>query len=213
MQNASEQKKNEWNQFVKDAGNYYVEQSIFPNAQEDMSNQWVVTPERTADNALYILCDPHLPFNGLTASWSAHLKSLDGNLNYNGFYFIGSPHPVMGHNEHFAWSHTANKPDFADAYIVSLDPNNEEHYLLDGISKPFNIWTEIISFANGTEQQVTMRQSSDHGVFVKNLNSNIEKLPPIFDRYNPTINKGILSLTYDKHITKLKSIPQYHKYQ
>jgi len=162
----------EWNQFVKDAGNYYVEQSIFPNAQEDMSNQWVVTPERTADNALYILCDPHLPFNGLTASWSAHLKSLDGNLNYNGFYFIGSPHPVMGHNEHFAWSHTANKPDFADAYIVSLDPNNEEHYLLDGISKPFNIWTEIISFANGTEQQVTMRQSSDHGVFVKNLNSN-----------------------------------------
>ncbi|MBC8198236.1 MAG: penicillin acylase family protein [Candidatus Marinimicrobia bacterium] len=161
----------EWNQFVKDAGSYYSNQSIFPNAQEDMSNQWVITPERTADNALYILCDPHLPFNGLTASWSAHVKSLDGLLNYNGFYFIGSPHPIMGHNEHFAWSHTANKPDFADAFLVSLDPNNDEHYLLDGISKPFNLWTEIISFPNGTNQQVTIRQSPDHGVYVKMLNS------------------------------------------
>ena len=39
-----------------------------------------------------------------------------------------------------------------------------------------------------------------------NLNSHIEKLPSIFDQYNPIINEGILSLTYDKHITKLKSI-------
>lgn len=160
----------EWNQFVKDAGNYYVGQSIFSNIQEDLSNQWVVTPGRTVDDALYLLCDPHLPFNGLTASWSAHLKSLDGALNFSGFYFIGGPHPVMGHNEHFAWSHTANKPDFADAFIVSLDPNTEEHYLLDGVSKPFTIWTETIIFPNGTEQTVLMRQSSDHGVFVMNIN-------------------------------------------
>ena len=39
-----------------------------------------------------------------------------------------------------------------------------------------------------------------------NLNSHIEKLPSIFNQYNPIINEGILSLTYDKHITKLKSI-------
>ena len=39
-----------------------------------------------------------------------------------------------------------------------------------------------------------------------NLNSHIEKLPSIFDQYNPIINEGILSLTYDKHITKLKLI-------
>jgi acyl-homoserine-lactone acylase len=160
----------EWNQFVKDAGNNYLNNNIFPNTQADMSNQWVITPERTVDNALYLLCDPHLPFNGMTASWSAHLKSLDGSLNYNGFYFIGSPHPVMGHNENFAWSHTANKPDFADAYIVNLDPNIEEHYLLDGISKPFTTWTENFIFPNGNEQTVFMRQSSDHGVFVKYLN-------------------------------------------
>ena len=31
-------------------------------------------------------------------------------------------------------------------------------------------------------------------------------MPSIFDQYNPIINEGILSLTYDKHITKLKSI-------
>lgn len=160
----------EWNQFQKDASNYLTQTDILPGTKQDMSNQWVVSPERTADNALYMLCDPHLPFNGLTGTWSAHLKSADGALNYNGFFFLGGPHPVMGHNETFAWSHTANKVDFADAFLVSLDPNEEHAYLLDGISKPFNIWTEYISVSDGTVAQRTAKQSDDHGVFVQSIN-------------------------------------------
>jgi len=160
----------EWNQFQKDASNYLIQTDILPATKQDMSNQWVVSPERTADDALYMLCDPHLPFNGLTGSWSAHLKSADGTLNYNGFFFLGGPHPVMGHNETFAWSHTANKVDFADAFLVSLDPNGENHYMLDGVSKPFNTWTESIPISNGTVSHRTVKQSDDHGVFVQSIN-------------------------------------------
>jgi acyl-homoserine lactone acylase PvdQ len=161
----------EWNQFQKDASQYLTQSDILPDTEQDMSNQWVVSPERTADNALYMLCDPHLPFNGTTGSWSAHLKSADGVLNYNGFFFLGGPHPVMGHNEKFAWSHTANKVDFADAFLVSLDPSTENHYLLDGISKPFNTWAESIQVSDGTVAHRTAKQSDDHGVFVQAINN------------------------------------------
>ncbi|MBL7014363.1 MAG: penicillin acylase family protein [Candidatus Marinimicrobia bacterium] len=160
----------EWNQFQKDASHYLTQTDILPDTKQDMSNQWVVSPERTADDALYLLCDPHLPFNGLTGSWSAHLKSADGTLNYNGFFFLGGTHPVMGHNETFAWSHTANQVDFADAFLVSLDPNVQNHYLLDGISKPFNTWTETIAVAGGSSVNRTAKQSDDHGVFVQSIN-------------------------------------------
>ena len=165
----------EWAQFKKDAGNLIpLDNNIFPNIKQDMSNQWAVSPARTDDDALYMLCDPHLPFNGLTGSWSAHLKSADGALNYNGFFFLGGPHPVMGHNETFAWSHTANKVDFADAFLVSLDPNVENHYLLDGVSKPFNTWIETIAVAGGSSVNRTAKQSDDHGVFIQEINSNID---------------------------------------
>jgi ABC-2 type transport system ATP-binding protein len=38
------------------------------------------------------------------------------------------------------------------------------------------------------------------------LNCKIKKIPQSFNKYNPILNKNILSLTYDKNLIKLKSI-------
>ena len=136
---------------------------------EEASNQWAVAPFRTRDNSGYLLCDPHLPLGEFGGSYEAHLISRDGALDFEGSF--GGPYAGMGHNRHIAWSHTSNSPDFADAYVVTLDPEDSNRYLLDGVSKPFTEWREIIKIAGEPADTVTFRMSPDHGVVMRSLDA------------------------------------------
>ncbi|HGY54816.1 MAG TPA: T9SS type A sorting domain-containing protein [Caldithrix abyssi] len=176
----------EYFQFQQDAGALLKSSEQISASYEGMSNQWALTPARTADKAAYLLCDPHLPFEGITASWQAHLISRDGKLDFEGIFFEGTIFPSMGHNRSMAWSFTSNRPDFADAFVVKLDPNTPDHYLLDGQSKAFNTRQEIIEINDQPSDTVLIRQSDDVGVEIKLLDNNeslfaklqIEKEPP-----------------------------------
>ena len=57
--------------------------------------------------------------------------SEDG-LNINGGLFPGSPVIFIGHNKYLGWSHTVNDPDLVDVYELSINPDNEYQYQLDG---------------------------------------------------------------------------------
>ena len=145
----------------------FKKESSDTTSVEDASNQWAIAPFRTRDNAGYLLCDPHLPLGEFGGSYEAHLISRDGVLDYEGTF--GGPYTGMGHNRHIAWSHTSNSPDFADAYIVTLDPADSNRYLLDGVSKPFTVWQEVIKIAGEAPDTMTFRKSADHGVVMQTL--------------------------------------------
>jgi penicillin amidase/acyl-homoserine-lactone acylase len=49
----------------------------------------------------------------------------------SGGLFPGSPVVFKGYNENLAWSHTVNSPDLVDIYELTINPNNENQYLLD----------------------------------------------------------------------------------
>ena len=135
-------------------------------SDNSLSNQWAVTPDLTSDGAGYLLCDPHLPFNGITSTYHAHILSNDGAINFEGLFFEGFNVPAMGHNAHIAWSFTANTPDYSDAFNVKIDPSDSTRYMLDGISKPFTIDTIFIEVAGQAEPLIRYSyKSPDHGVF------------------------------------------------
>ncbi len=162
----------QWFEFSRDAGALLdgnAQNMAQQPARPENSNQWAIAPPNTADGATYVLIDPHLPFDGLPASYEAHLISRDSELDFEGRFAVGSPYTVSGHNRFVAFSGTSNTPDFADAYVVLLDPNDPNAYLLDGQSKPFTTWKETFSIAAQPDSTITFKASQDHGVVVKRL--------------------------------------------
>ncbi len=134
------------------------------------SNPWAIGLRLKRDGAGYLLCDPHLPFEQFFGgSYEAHLLSRDGLLDFEGCF--NGPYAMMGHNRHLAWSHTYNSPDCADAYLLELDPQDPNRYLLDGESWPFEVWQEIIPVAGAEPDTETFRVSPHHGLVVRKIDA------------------------------------------
>jgi len=85
-----------------------------PIAPAQRSNQWAVSPKRSADNVSILLTDPHLTWEGLAVLYEARVHA--GDLHMNGYFLIGSPLVGIGHNEHVGWAMTTGGPDTSDVY-------------------------------------------------------------------------------------------------
>ncbi len=95
------------------------------------SNGVAVAPSRSADGATRLLVNSHQPYAGPVAWYEVRLKSEEG-WDVAGGVFPGSPLMLHGHNRHLGWSSTVNKPDLVDVYVLTLNPENPDQYLLDG---------------------------------------------------------------------------------
>src|SRR5690242_20681113 len=95
------------------------------------SNGIVVGPSRSADGATRLLVNSHQPYSGPVSWYEAVLQS-DQGWHVAGGFFPGSPFMLHGHNEHLGWANTVDSPDLADVYRLTINPNNENQYLLDG---------------------------------------------------------------------------------
>jgi penicillin amidase/acyl-homoserine-lactone acylase len=60
-----------------------------------------------------------------------------------GGLFPGSPFIFVGFNENIGWGFTVNKPDLADSYLLTINPENKDQYLFDGEWQDFK--KEIIN--------------------------------------------------------------------
>ncbi|MDP1627533.1 acylase [Parvibaculum sp.] len=100
------------------------------------SNGVAVSPARSADGATRLLVNSHQPFTGPVAWYEAVLESEEG-WHVAGGFFPGSPFMLHGHNANLGWANTVNEPDLIDVYRLTVNPDNEDQYLLDGEWREF----------------------------------------------------------------------------
>lgn len=124
------------------------------------SNQWAISPSRTADGHAMLVIDPHLAWWGPSRFWEVRIHA--GELEGSGVGLPGSPFIGLGHNANVAWAMTTGGPDTADVYELTLDPADPGRYLVDGKSLPFTQRETRIEVA-GEAPQVHVLEFSRHG--------------------------------------------------
>jgi acyl-homoserine-lactone acylase len=102
------------------------------------SNGLAVGPSRSTDGATRLLVNSHQPYTGPVAWYEAVLESGEG-WHVAGGFFPGTPFMLHGHNAHLGWANTVNEPKLADVYRLTLNPANDNQYLLDGKWRDFEV--------------------------------------------------------------------------
>lgn len=107
--------------------------------QPDLGSQGVaVAPSRSSDGHTRLLVNSHQPLTGPVAWYEARVKSNEG-WDMAGGTFPGSPIILHGTGPTLGWANTVNKPDLVDVYKLTVNPENENQYLLDGTWRDFDI--------------------------------------------------------------------------
>lgn len=127
------------------------------------SNEWVVGPGKTADGHVMVQIDPHLGWTGMNSWYEVHLESDDYSVA--GATLWGTPPVMQGHNDRVAWAMTANSPDTADAYFITVNPDDPHRYWFDGEWRDMEVINETIDVAEGDPVDIELRYTR-HGPIV-----------------------------------------------
>jgi penicillin amidase len=102
------------------------------------SNNWAVSPHRSATGHALLAGDPHLDLTLPSIWYEAHLV-VPGRLDVYGVTIPGSSGIVIGFNRDVAWTFTNTGADVLDYYTEQVD--DDEHptrYQLDGMWRPLD---------------------------------------------------------------------------
>ncbi len=114
------------------------------------SNNWAVSPKRTAAGHALLAGDPHLDLSLPSVWYEMHIV-IPGKLDVAGVGFPGVPGVVIGFNRDVAWTFTNTGSDVNDYYQETVDNEaNPSHYRLDGQWKPIEKRIEKYLDKNGT---------------------------------------------------------------
>ncbi|MBI1808728.1 MAG: penicillin acylase family protein, partial [Gemmatimonadetes bacterium] len=84
------------------------------------SNNWAVSPKRSANGHALLAGDPHLALSLPSVWYEAHLVVPD-SLDAYGVTFAGSQLVAIGFNRDVAWTETNTGADVADYYVETVD--------------------------------------------------------------------------------------------
>jgi penicillin amidase len=113
------------------------------------SNNWAVSPQRSANHHALLAGDPHLQLTLPSIWYEAHL-SVPNQLDVYGVTIPGIPAVIIGFNRDVAWSFTNGESDVLDRYVETVD--DEEHptrYRLDGEWRPSRERIEVYRDPDG----------------------------------------------------------------
>ena len=102
------------------------------------SNNWAVSPRRSAKGNALLAGDPHLELT-LPSIWYEAQLAVPGALDVYGVTVPGLPGIVIGFNRDIAWTFTNTGADVLDFYTEKVD--NDAHptkYLVDGTWRPLS---------------------------------------------------------------------------
>jgi penicillin amidase len=116
-----------------------------PNGDGDAigSNNWAVSPRRTAAGHALLAGDPHLDLT-LPSIWYEMHIVVPGQLDVAGVGFPGVPGVVIGFNRDVAWTFTNTGSDVNDYYAeVVDDASRPSRYRVDGAWRPLEKRVEL----------------------------------------------------------------------
>lgn len=142
------------------------------------SNGFVVAPSLSATHAALLANDPHLGIS-MPSLWflvGLHCQPVGSQCPYDmaGAGFPGVPGIVLGHNQSVAWGLTNVGPDVQDLFRETVDPADASHYLYKGQSLPFDVRSETIKVAGGSDVTIQVR-STVHGPVISDVTSDLEE--------------------------------------
>ncbi len=127
------------------------------------SNQWAVSPARSASKNALLLIDPHLSWWGPSRFWEFRIHA--GGLQGSGVTLAGSPYIGLGHNANLAWAMTTGGPDTADIYELTLNETDPTQYLYEGEWKKMTS-RDVTLAVKGEEPQTHTLWFSQHGPII-----------------------------------------------
>jgi penicillin G amidase len=110
------------------------------------SNNWAVSPSRSATGGALLAGDPHLP-SGMPGVWYEIALELGGRTA-RGASIPGLPGISLGQNDDVAWSFTNVMADVEDLFVERIE---EQSYEFQGEWRPLEIIEEVIA-VRGEEQ-------------------------------------------------------------
>ena len=133
-----------------------------PMADVDFgSNNWVVSPTKTANGAALLSNDPHLGISTPPVWYLVNIESDDG-LRVSGASMPGLPAVVIGQNDHLAWGFTTTFFDTADVYIEELSDDGTG-VVFGGETVPFIEREETFDSHDAGQLSDTFRYVPHHG--------------------------------------------------
>ncbi|MFQ6615208.1 MAG: penicillin acylase family protein [Fidelibacterota bacterium] len=130
------------------------------------SNNWVISGARTASGKPILANDPHLPYSQPATWYEMHL--VGGRFNVSGACLAGIPVPVLGQNGACAWGFTNLMVDDVDFFVETVDPEDPNRYLHDGVWLGMDLREETLSVKGGMDTTVTIRETI-HGPVISDI--------------------------------------------
>jgi penicillin amidase len=123
-------------------------------AASEGSNNWVVSPSRTATGRPILANDPHRELG------APSLRYIVG-LNAPGLAFIGAGEPALpgvtlGHNDRIAFGITIFPTDQEDLYVYDLNPADPRQYRYDGRWEQMTVVHEQVEVKGAPAQDVEL---------------------------------------------------------
>ncbi|GMW03238.1 MAG: 7-beta-(4-carbaxybutanamido)cephalosporanic acid acylase [Candidatus Hydrogenedentota bacterium] len=127
------------------------------------SNQFAVSPQRSAEKVPILYIDPHLGWSGASRFWEFRVHA--GDWHGSGFSLAGIPYVGLGHNADMAWAMTTGGPDTADCFELTVNPDNPMQYKYDDGWRDFAIRKVTLTVKDSDPETVTL-VDSHHGPVV-----------------------------------------------
>jgi penicillin amidase len=141
----------------------------FGHAATAGSNNWVISPGRTATRRPLLANDPHLTVSMPTLWYQNHLHVQGGSLQVSGATIPGLPGVVTGHNAHVAWGITAGRADTQDLYVEQRHPEQPTWFRFEDEWEGAQVYREEIRVRGQAEPYVEEVLVTRHGPLVNSL--------------------------------------------
>lgn len=126
----------------------------FPD-QPEGSNNWFVSPQRSANGHALLADDPHRKISIPSLRYIVHLNAPGWNVMGGGEPEI--PGVAIGHNEDGAWGITVHQTDAEDIYVYDLNPSNLSQYFHKGRWLAMETVSESIKVKGAADVKATLR--------------------------------------------------------
>jgi penicillin amidase len=178
------------------------------------SNNWAVSPARSATGAAMVCGDTHLDPRILPGVWYP-LGLIAPGIRAVGVNIPGIPGMAMGRTDHIALAMTNNYADIQDLTLIRPDPDHPGHYLDHGESHPFATRAETVIIKDpdapdGFGFHEFVVRTTQKGPVVTDLFDTLKPHRPAVLRFAPAESMipdiGLLDILTAKNSRELKQV-------